>query len=83
MSEVVIATFARNRATFSGGAIYADESSTSITADEYNHTLAQNRFGLCFAVFGNEFNTQPVSSLLHCDFMQCYKLVPLVKKITA
>ena len=61
MTGVVSAVFAYNNATFSGGAIYADESSTSITADEYNHTLAQNRFGLCFALFGNEFNTQPVS----------------------
>ena len=61
MSGVDSATFAYNNATFGGGAIYADESSTSITADEYNHTLAQSRFGFCFALFGNEFSFQPVS----------------------
>ena len=48
------AVFKGNRAVVSGGAIFADKSSTSFTANEYNHSLAENRFGFCFATFGNE-----------------------------
>lgn len=43
--------FLSNYATFSGGAIYADESSTTVTAIEYNHTLASNVLGSCFIQF--------------------------------
>ena len=54
MSEVKQANFTGNKAVFSGGAIYADDGSTSLSADEYNHTLAAFRFNYCFARFGNE-----------------------------
>lgn len=48
------AVFRANMAVESGGAIFGDESSTSFTANEYNHSLAENRFGFCFILFGNE-----------------------------
>ena len=52
------AVFRANMAVQGGGAIYGDESSTSFSANEYNHSLAENRFGFCFIIFGNE--GQPV-----------------------
>ena len=52
------ALFKANMAVQGGGAIYGDESSTSFSANEYNHSLAENRFGFCFITFGNE--GQPV-----------------------
>ena len=55
-----MAMFRHNMAVVSGGAVFGDESSTSFTANEYNHSLAENRFGFCFASFGNE--GVPVSS---------------------
>lgn len=55
-----MAVFRHNMAVVSGGAVFGDESSTSFTANEYNHSLAENRFGFCFASFGNE--GAPVSS---------------------
>ena len=48
------ALFKANMAVQGGGAIYGDESSTSFSANEYNHSLAENRFGFCFIIFGNE-----------------------------
>ena len=48
------AVFRGNTAVVSGGAIFGDESSTSFTANEYNHSVAENRFGFCFTIFGNE-----------------------------
>ena len=61
MSEVTSANFARNKATFAGGAIFADDASTTISSNEYNHTLAQGLFGRCFLIFGNELNIHSVS----------------------
>ncbi len=44
-----------NNSAFQGGAIYADDSSTTHLATEYNHTLAQQLFGSsCSITFGNE-----------------------------
>lgn len=63
MSDVTSANFTRNKATFAGGAIFADEASTTISSNEYTHALAQGRFGRCFLMFGNEFNLQSVSEL--------------------
>ena len=63
MSDVTSANFTRNKATFAGGAIFADEASTTISSNEYTHALAQRRFGRCFLMFGNEFNLQSVSEL--------------------
>ena len=48
------AVFRGNTAVVSGGAIFGDDSSTSFTANEYNHSVAENRFGFCFTIFGNE-----------------------------
>ena len=47
------AEFQFNSARFSGGAVYADESSTTVTANEYNHTLSANVLGICFMEFQN------------------------------
>ena len=52
--------FLNNRALYQGGAIFADTSSTSHLAVEYNHTLAQGLFGQCFILFGNE--VRPISA---------------------
>lgn len=52
------ALFKANTAVQGGGAIYGDESSTSFSANEYNHSLAENKFDFCFITFGNE--GQPV-----------------------
>ncbi len=65
MSEVENATFQSNKAISSGGAIFADDESTSINVDEYNHTLADTRFNLCFARFGNEPGNPPRVSQPH------------------
>lgn len=59
MSAVEKAIFLQNKAIASGGAIYADDASTSLSAVEYNHTLAETRFNLCFARFGNEPGNPP------------------------
>ena len=53
-SEVVEATFSFNEAQFTGGAIYADAASTTVTADLYNHTLAGGVVGFCFIQFPNK-----------------------------
>ena len=58
MSGVTQGSFLDNKASFAGGAIYADSASTAHLASEYNHTQAQNLFGNCFVTFGNEL--QPV-----------------------
>lgn len=63
MSDVELAMFRFNNATLSGGAIYADESSSSLSQNEYNHTRAQNRFGFCFAILGNEIVPDTVSTV--------------------
>lgn len=65
MLDVELAIFRFNNATLSGGAIYADESSSSFSRNEYNHTRAQNRFGFCFATLGNEIVPDRVSLQLH------------------
>ena len=52
-SEAVEVTFSYNEARFTGGAIYADAASTTITADLYNHTLAGGVVGFCFIQFPN------------------------------
>ena len=54
MQGATSALFKANMAVQGGGAIYGDESSTSFSANEYNHSLAENRFGFCFVIFGNE-----------------------------
>ena len=46
--------FCNNTAVIGGGAIFGDQSSTAVTANEYNHSVAENRFGSCFMTFGNE-----------------------------
>ena len=61
MTEVDNGLFAHNKATFAGGAIYADSASTTQLASEYNHTLAQSaNLVACFIQFGNEFSPVPV-----------------------
>lgn len=54
MQRVTSAIFKGNVANQGGGAIYGDESSTSFSSNEYNHSLAENRYGFCFMTFGNE-----------------------------
>ena len=53
-TAVVEAHFIENSAEFKGGAIYADEESTSLSANEYVHLFAQLLPGNCFILFGNE-----------------------------
>ncbi len=50
MNDLINGSFIFNQALFSGGAIYADESSTTITADQYNHT-SDITLGSCFIRF--------------------------------
>ena len=54
MTDVTAGYFLNNRALFQGGAIYADISSTTHLAIEFNHTVAQGIFGGCYLLFGNE-----------------------------
>lgn len=58
-TAVVRAQFIENLAEYKGGAIFADEESTSLSANEYTHLFAQLIYGDCFMLFGNE---QPGSS---------------------
>jgi predicted outer membrane repeat protein len=44
-------TFSSNTAMSFGGAIYADSSSSTVTADVYNHSLAAGSLGNCFILF--------------------------------
>ena len=60
LSGVTRGNFRRNRAMFSGGAIFADDTSSSVTAIEYTHQLAENNLGPCFLQFGNEFTIAQV-----------------------
>jgi len=73
MSESTRANFTLNKATFAGGAIFADDASSSISSNEYNHTLAQGRFGQCFLVFGNEFNINSVSARISLSGLDTFK----------
>lgn len=47
--------FSYNEARFAGGAVYADESSTTVTADMYNHTLGTGANGACFIRFPQSY----------------------------
>ena len=46
--------FAHNRATFTGGAIYADDASSTDIYVEYVHRKAENIPAGCFIRFGDE-----------------------------
>ena len=61
MGHLVVGNFTFNEARFSGGAIYADESSTTITAEQYNHTYAQVALGNCFIQLPSAFDNTGVS----------------------
>ena len=61
MSEVTFANFTGNKAIFTGGAIFADDASTTLLAGEFNHSVAQARFRSCFLTFGEELRQMPVS----------------------
>ena len=58
------AHFIENIADYSGGAIFADEESSSLSANEYSHLFAQNSPGNCFILFGNEISPTSVSDML-------------------
>ena len=62
-AAVVKAHFIGNSAEYKGGAISADEESTSVSADEYAHLSTQHLTTNCFILFGNERGPpdQPVS----------------------
>ena len=47
--------FSYNEVRFAGGAVYADESSTTVTADMYNHTLGTGANGACFIRFPQSY----------------------------
>ena len=64
-TAVVEARFIENSAEYKGGAIYADEESTSLNANEYAHLFAQLLPGNCFILFGNE-QTTPAGSSAVC-----------------
>ena len=63
-TAVVEAHFINNSAEYKGGAIYADQESTSLSANEYDHLFAQLLVGNCFMLFGNEQTTSSVSSVI-------------------
>ena len=48
------AHFIDNSVDYKGGAISADQESTSLNANEYSHLFAQLLPGNCFILFGNE-----------------------------
>ena len=60
-TEVIEAHFIKNVADYSGGAIYVDEESSSLSANEYSHLFAQKMPGNCFMLFGNENSPTSVS----------------------
>jgi len=75
-TAVVEARFIENLAEFKGGAIYADEESTSPSANEYTHLFAQYIHGNCFMLFGNEQTPLPsVSSVCIVCTYYCMNLV--------
>ena len=71
MRQTTSAVFRANLAVQGGGAIYGDESSSSFSANEYNHSLAENRFGFCFIIFGNEGQPVGVASEVRLLPMVC------------
>ena len=71
LSRATSAVFRANMAVEGGGAIYGDESSTSFSANEYNHSLAENRFGFCFIFFGNEGQPVGATSLVRGYAGEC------------
>ena len=54
--EVTKGVFQFNEVIYAGGAVYADEDSTTVTSNEYNHTLSSNVLGVCFMEFRNSFS---------------------------
>lgn len=70
MRQTSSAVFRANMAVRGGGAIYGDESSSSFSANEYNHSLAENRFGFCFIIFGNEGQPVGVASQVSLRLLQ-------------
>ena len=67
-TAVVEARFIENVANYKGGAIDADQESTSLSANEYVHLFSQNQPGNCFMLFGNEQAPHSVSSNLYRQF---------------
>ena len=55
LSDVAVGNIRNNSALFSGGAIFADDSSSSLASVEYVHKAAENNIGTCFLQFGDEF----------------------------
>jgi len=60
-SRVTEAHFIENIAYYNGGAIYVDEETSSLSANEYSHLTAQTQPGNCFMLFGNEVYSTTVS----------------------
>ena len=58
------AQFIENSAEYKGGAIYADEESTSLSANEYFHLFGQFLPGNCFILFGNEQTSSAANSVV-------------------
>lgn len=62
-TAVIEAHFIENSAEYKGGAIDADQESTSLSANEYSHLFAQSLLGNCFMLFGNEPGIASVSAV--------------------
>ena len=65
LSGVEHGFFAQNRATFTGGAMFADEASSTAIYVEYLHRRAENVAAGCFLTFGNELTTKVHTYLMH------------------
>ena len=72
--------FTNNEARFAGGAVYADESSTTVPADVYNHTLGTGANGACFIRFPRNFGGQ-VSFVCSAVFMMLKLLLEMLFKL--
>ena len=62
LSNIEVGNTWNNAALISGGAIFADDSSSSIPAIEYTHKVADDVPGPCFLQFGDEFTIVKVCS---------------------
>ena len=64
LSNTGFVSIQRNSALVRGGAIFTDDSSSSVTAVEYTHKLAESALGPCFLQFGDEFEIVKVCPLI-------------------
>ena len=69
--------FSYNEVRFAGGAVYADESSTTVTADMYNHTLGTGANGACFIRFPQSYGGKVIVLFVLLSLsLSLFRLIP-------